>query len=258
MFFSSSVEAQEFFNGTDIDYWKEGLKPMAKPLYTSEKDLEASLSPTPNPSPVPTLLPTLLPSGSLIRQRDSLPFSWKDYESPSSDVFWDDGGDYVPPRPFRVVAAEPSPTNVRHYLRWIETKDGVVRKLGVAINGYKGGAETHVVSANLPVEKKEAKNLPKVDWRKLDVVYFYQSSCSHCRASLPVVAELQAKGARLVPVQMDWRSNTPIISGSAQYDSELAKEYPVASTPTWVFSYEGKKIQRQGTLSLGEIQQLLL
>jgi hypothetical protein len=74
MFFSSSVEAQEFFNGTDIDYWKEGLKPMAKPLYTSEKDLEASLSPTPNPSPVPTLLPTLLPSGSLIRQRDSLPF----------------------------------------------------------------------------------------------------------------------------------------------------------------------------------------
>jgi thioredoxin-related protein len=45
---------------------------------------------------------------------------------------------------------------------------------------------------------------------------------------------------------------------SAQYDSELAKEYPVASTPTWVFSYEGKKIQRQGSLSLGEIQQLLL
>jgi hypothetical protein len=42
---------------------------------------------------------------------------------------------------------------------------------------------------------------------------------------------------------MDWRSSTSLIFGSALYDLELAKEYPVASTPTWVFSYEGKKIQ---------------
>ncbi len=108
---SLSASAQEFFEGTDLDYWNQGPRPMSMPLY-KKSESKPRLS--------------LLPNGSVIRQRDAGEFNWKDYEDPASDVFWDDGGEYVPPRPMRVAAANPTSENIARYLAWQKKKLAVI------------------------------------------------------------------------------------------------------------------------------------
>jgi len=241
-FATHAANAQQFFGGTDLDYWRDGPKPLSQPLYHAGNVTQEM---TPTPTPIPQ------PSDSVIRQKDNLPFSWKDYESPNSDVFWDDGGSYIPPRPFRIVAADPSAENVTRYLQWNEKKDQVLKRMMSAIAAQKPSV------ALLPPKQQEPKVKKVVEWRALEVVYFYQSSCSHCQASMPLVEELKAKGARVIPVQLDWKQNPPLLAGSTRYEGELAREYPVEVTPTWVFSYRGKRFERQGEISAETLDDVL-
>ena len=91
-------QSSAWFGGTDLDYWREGKKiqihngTVTEPL--SQIQIKKSDS-------------------SVIRAHDSEPFDWKNYEDPKNILFLDDGGTYIPPRPWREVVANPSPENHR-------------------------------------------------------------------------------------------------------------------------------------------------
>ncbi len=233
---SSTAVAQEFFGGTDLDYWNDGLKPMAKPRI---------VEPTETPKATNLAAQTPVPGGSVIRQMDSKPFDWKNYEDPKSDVFWDEGGDYIPPRPFRVVAAEPTSENVAKLLQWMQKKMSLTKNLETTLKRQGGSSEQKLLpSKDISVEKAVA-----VSWKQMQIVYFYQSTCPHCQKSTPVVAELRRLGAQVIPVQLDWKTSQPLVDGSVKYDSALASAHPITGTPTWVISYRGVTEEIQGETS---------
>lgn len=237
----TSAVAQEFFGGSDLDYWNEGVKPMAKPRL---------LDPTPTPKTPNAMAQTPIPGGSVIRQMDSKPFDWKNYEDPKSDAFWDEGGDYIPPRPFRVVAAEPTPENVARLLQWMQKKMTLTKNLEATLKG--NGAPDGMKGAQVKRISSEGKQ-DAVLWKKVQIVYFYQSSCPHCQKSTPVVAELRRLGAQVIPVQLDWKTQQPLETGSVKYDSALAAAHPISGTPTWVVSYQGATEEIQGETSIEAI-----
>lgn len=232
--------AQEFFGGSDIDYWNEGVKPMTKTRL---------LVPTSTPKLSVPIDQSLAPTGSVIRQMDSKPFDWKNYEDPKSDAFWDEGGDYIPPRPFRVVAADPTPENVAKLVHWMQKKMSLTLGIETAIKNQAVGVEPRVLPKKWVSETKKSG----ISWKKMQIVYFYQTTCPHCQKNLPVVYELKRLGVQVMPVQLDWKTNPPLLAGSVKYDAELEAARPITATPTWLISYQGVVTEIQGETSPDDI-----
>ena len=228
-----------FFGGADIDYWREGkrvhdgLTLVATPESTatpaSGKNEKSSFS-----------------GSTLVREADAKAFSWDAYRNPQAPEFWDDGGDWIPPRPFREAAANPTAKNIDEYLEWQVRKTHVVNRFQAALT-----REGNKLS---PGRKEKDLGAPKVvNWQKLRIAYFYQSSCPHCRASAPVIEEAQRRGARVTFVQLDAREQPPLHAGSVAYDASWAKEFAISSTPTWILKSGQKTESVTGALTLTEL-----
>jgi hypothetical protein len=245
LFFTPSAVADQsamassfgFFGGRDLDFWKEGKT--VKPFF-------------PNAAASNDITDDAVPSS--IRAGDGNVFSWKNYADPSSLLFWDDGGDWVPPRPFREAAANPTAENLERYLDWQARKMAVVSRFqeSLAIAGFSGGQGTRVQSNSIP--PKETVVSPKVNWKAVDLVYFYQSSCSHCQAAKSVVEELKNKGVRVSFVQLDAHRNPPLHAGAVPYNESHDRQFNVTSTPTWAFRLGGKTRLITGEVSLQQIE----
>lgn len=236
--FSSIALAQDlsgrdtitFFGGSDLDYWREGARPMQQPLVVR-----------PGSTATPGAQPNTTNKGS-IRARDAEPFDWRAYENPNNEVFWDDGGDWIPARPFREAAANPTADNVAKYLSWMQRKMDVSAKFERELKKQ----------TTAPVQKKNDVD-DKINWNKMNVVYFYQSSCPHCQRSVSVVEDLKTKGAHVIPVQLDYKTNPPLHENSTPYEGELARNYKVNGTPMWVVSYGGRTRVLIGEKGVDEI-----
>jgi hypothetical protein len=239
---------QEWFKNPEIDYWNEGRKP--KPAKADPEKPKSSEAPQPAGEP---------------------PFQWEDYEDPSTDAFWDDGGNYRPPRPLRVAAANPTPENVGRYLRWQKRKiqaistlqAEVTRQVGVVPEGVElepGGRvvatrDDGVVDADAAEQAAILDRNPEpIDWRRVEIVFFYSSDCPHCRASVETARALRQQGSKVIPVQVDWQKHAPLMPTSVPYTADIAKEQPVDAVPLWVVAYHGNRITLEGEVSLQTIE----
>lgn len=232
----SAARAQGFFTQPEIDYWNEAK---------AKRAAEAPERPS--------------------RPLDAGEFRWEDYDDPTTDVFWDDGGNYVPPRPLRVAAADPTPANVAKYLHWQRRKLEVITSLNQEVAKQIGEEPSTPQPSVLPkpasIVPQQAPAMrqagPPIDWNRVELVFFYSSECPHCQASLGTVNALQALGAKVIPVQMDWRQRPPLLPGSVHYTAEIAKEQPVDGVPTWVAAYRGDRLTMQGEMTVESIETAL-
>lgn len=226
---SSSARAQEFFAQQELDFWNEA-QPRRSPRRSAERPGR---------------------SGQGAQEQD---FRWEDYDDPTTAAFWDDGGNYTPPKPLRVAAADPTPENVAKYLRWQKRKLETIAALQQEVARQLGTEpQRTVLDPAAQAQLLEDDGSP-IDWRRVDVLLFYASDCPHCQASASIVRELAERGAHVIPVQTDWQKRPPLFAGSIQYTAEIAKEQPVEAVPLWVAAYGGDRITMQGEVSLRSIE----
>ena len=223
-----------YFGGKDIDYWREDKK--VKPFVAVPHVPE-----NPN-SQAPV-------SGSLIRQRDSLPFDWKNYEDPKSPEFWDDGGDYIPPRPLREAVANPTTENLERYVAWQAKRLAVIAPFDrqLAQRAFSRKEETK--------HPRSVKQVLPVRLPEVQLMYFYQTSCPHCRAEKEHVENLEREGLRVTYVQLDADTNPPLHARSVPYNAALSKQFRVTSTPTWILRRREKSVRLSGRQSESEIKE---
>lgn len=240
IFASAVAEAQygdeaffRFFGGRDIDYWLQG-----KVVHDALAGVRVEPLPTPTPvngsaSSENAGSDTKSFSGStLVREADAKPFSWERYRDPRAPEFWDDGGDWIPPRPFREAAANPTKENIGEYLAWQGRKTTVVAKFQNALS---------------------EKALPFSDWKKLSIAYFYQSACAHCQASMSTVDDLKMRGVKFTFVQLDYASNPPLHKPSIPYTAAWKKSFSVEATPTWILKLGDRTTTLTGSVSTEEL-----
>lgn len=241
------AQSLNYFQGKDIDYWREGktVKPLVPGLTSSKEDLQKPL-----------------PTGSIIRQSDALPFDWRRYEDPKHPEFWDDGGDYVAPRPLREAVANPTPENLEKYAAWQAKRLVVIAEFNQRLVTHSLSQEssrtlslsqtTHSTSnfvTSMPGKKEK-----KIDLREVSLLYFYQSSCPHCRASEAQVQALQQKGVNVTFIQLDGPENPPLHHPSVSYSAQHSKHFAITATPTWIFRRGANAVRLQGTQSEEDLQ----
>ena len=246
---AAGAMTEGFFSGSDLDFWREGKKvqPFVPPLVQKVPPR----APAGTGSGAEGLPP---PSGSIIRQRDALPFDWSRYEDPSSPEFWDDGGDYVAPRPLREAVANPSPENLQRYTAWQAKRLAVLAAFGERLAQFSAGVAAPAPPAPAgPVGRAQARGsasapqtATRIPWRHLDLLYFYQSSCPHCRAEKEHVEDLARRGVRVSFVQLDAGELPPLHPRSVPYTAAHSKQFGITATPTWVFRYRGQVLRLEG------------
>ena len=278
-----------FFNGNDIDYWGEG-KMVKAPLSLvddspkggriesetgsqkeSQKDLlsekntgkqnlsvqnmsglngSSSSNDDHNQKEMP------FSGSSLVRSSDSKRFSWHNYQDPKNPEFWDDGGDWIPPRPFREAAALPSNENIDAYLAWQMKKTEVTTRLQEAIGVRADVLLKRFENTRTKISRTEPR-VSQIPWTSLQVAYFYQSTCPVCNESIPLVEELQKRGVKFHFIQLDFDTKAPLFANSLPYDREIQKQFNIKATPTWIFKVGQNSVMKQGRLSLKEIMKIL-
>ena len=243
-----------YFGGRDLDYWNEG-KRVQKSFPSTKSNAQSNGQKNANLPP---------PTGSIIRQRDALPFDWKNYENPSSPEFWDDGGEYVAPRPLREAVANPTKENVDKYLDWQAKRLEVLATFNQKVanqalsgllnqapvpNSVSGSATTRQTNVEVPAPQRKP-----IPWREIELLYFYQTSCPHCRESKPVVEELVRRGVRVSFIQMDADKNPPMHTRSVPYSRRHSEQFAVTSTPTWIFRRRNEVLRLSGSQSLLDLE----
>jgi thiol-disulfide isomerase/thioredoxin len=223
-----SFASISFFDGQDIDYWSEG------------KRVQPFVPRTVDPAKKSALPPL---SGSVIRQRDALPFDWKKYEDPENPEFWDDGGDYVPPRPLREAVAHPTQENLEKYAQWQAKRIAVIADFNRQLVSQ---SLAQGVNSKPSTSVDSMKNNARTNFREVQLLYFYQSTCPHCLAAKPQVEELRRKGVNVTFVQLDSDESPPIHHPSVKYSSAFSKQFAVTATPTWIFRRRESSVRLQG------------
>lgn len=222
-----------FFGGKDIDYWQEGK--IVKDHFATRRSAVAADKKTQE----------AFQGANVLRHGDSKKFSWDTYKDPSAPEFWDDGGDWIPPRPFREAAANPTPENVQNYLTWLAQKGMVVTRFQEAL-----------ASASMP-SKYEQRGI-SIPWQRVEVKYFYQSSCPHCQSSKPTVEKLPALGANVRFIQLDFGLEPPLHQPSEPYDASMRSEFQISVTPTWILRIGSETTKVTGSLTPSDLEQYLL
>lgn len=242
----TSVYAKEFqyFSGRDIDYWGEG-KMVSESIFvrneeTTKENNQAYFSGS-NP----------------IRSSDTKHFDWNNYKDPSKAEFWDDGGDWIPPRPFREAVANPTKENIKSYLEWMMKKTEMVDKFQIALTSYTSGApekQLPKIEQNPKLNKEITKqNARDLNWQKVQIAYFYQTACPHCRSSANVIEEAQNLGANVKFVQLDANKNPPLHENSIPYDENLERDFHVTVTPTWFVKVGSNYTELTGEMNFIEL-----
>lgn len=219
-----------FFGGRDIDYWNEG-KSSAEYQHLSRQTTEQQL------------MPQNFSGSTVVRAKDSEPFAWSHYRDPRSPEFWDDGGDWIPPRPFREAAAKPNAENINEYLAWQGRKAAVLTRLQDAL-AAQAAKMTDEPAAQLP-------------WQEFEIVYFYQSACPHCRSSKSTIEKARSRGAKFTFVQLDHDTEQPLHTPSLPYDAAWQEQMSVSVTPTWILRFRGKTAMHTGAMRLADLERAL-
>lgn len=243
----------QFFQESDLDYWNEqSARQAAKP------------APSQSAAGVPQAASS-------------------DFEDPTTEAFWREG-QYVPPQPVLEAAANPTPANVSKFLRWqrkkmdllaafqaevtrqvsIETPlpapisrtSPVIGGLAGPAGGVRSGA-TGLGPQLVGPDSPASASAPAVDWAQVKVLFFYESRCPHCQASVGTVEQLRQRGATVIPVQVDWQQGPPLFPESVPYSKEIAQRQLVESVPLWVATYRGDRASLSGEVSVQSLERSL-
>lgn len=165
-------------------------------------------------------------SANLIRARDDGPFSWENYAGPESDVFFDEGHHYIPPRPYRYLAAHPTLENAIQLQLWQLKKIEVSQRVSALLLEASQSLEHSDGTQRGPVSSAELAGM--------SILYFYKSSCPSCQAARDALEKLRTAGAQVIPVQVDHGEAEPLYTDSIRYDKDLQKSFPITAVPTLV------------------------
>ena len=91
-------------------------------------------------------------------------------------------------------------------------------------------------------ERRPTQQGAHVPWRQVQIAYFYRATCPACRASTPLVKELERQGAQVVKIHMAGTDGSKAALAaypdSVPYTRALAAQLPrgfdPTRTPTWV------------------------
>lgn len=207
---------------------------------------------------------------SKIRSMDSQPFNWNDYVSDRAidkPSFWDDGGDYVPPRPFRELAANPTKENAKNFLQWLNNKNSAIEKVNKVLyenneNKYLPEKDNNInININInkgnKTEENKINKFEKIDWNNVTVVYFYSSTCPHCKKEKSVIDYLIKLGTKITPIQIDYAENPAIYENSIPFDRKLASDFNVTSVPKIFLKYKNSVTVFEGETSFNSILESL-
>lgn len=227
--------ASGYFDDKDLDFWNEGKKVKSfsttPPVQDKQKELRN----------------TAVNSRSIIRQSDTLPFDWKNYEDPKSVEFWDDGGDYIAPRPLREAMVNPSEENLAKYLTWQAKRLEVLAVFNAKL------VQTDVSKA----KKSSPQNVSmqsSVRLKEVELLYFYQTACPHCQAEKDHVEKLARQGVRVSFIQLDSDVNPPLHAGSIPYTARHSAQFAITATPTWILRRREKTLRLQGEQAQVEME----
>jgi hypothetical protein len=240
------AEAQ-YFESPELDYWREGRSHRAEEKQQKQE------------------------------QQERAP---PEYLDPTKESFWTEGS-YTPPRQVMEAAANATPENVARYIAWQKKKldlaaafqAEVTRQLSMQApapaplerhtiarpldddkrGGVTGGAEA-LQSQLVPPDAPALARPPAVAWSQLQLLFFYQSNCPHCRSSVATVEELRRLGATVIPVQLDWQQRPPVFEGSVPYTAEIAERQEIQGVPYWAGTYQGERIAFSGAVSVTAIE----
>lgn len=246
---ATRAAGQEFFPHQELDFWNEGAPRRVARAAPARPGAAAGLA---MPAPAPR---------SPARDDDG-EFRWEDLEDPTTAAFWDDGGNYVPPRPVRIAAADPTPDNVARFLRWQKRKLAAISALHAEVKRQvdadappRRAPAPGTVVADAATQARLLAEAPEpIDWSRLELLFFHAAACPHCQESVATVRELERLGARVIPVQTDWREREALLPGSVPYTAEIAREQPIDAVPTWVASYGGDRVTMQGKVTVQSIE----
>lgn len=245
---AKSDSSFQFFDGKDIDYWNEGKRVHTSLVDTFDVEKENQSTEKKND----------FSGANTIRSSDASPFDWKKYNNPRSPEFWDDGGDWIPPRPFREAAANPTTENINEYLQWQVRKTAIVERFQSALSKHENPQKRNEESKNEDVKKednteKNTSSINRFNWSKLKVAYFYQTSCPHCRSSISVIERIKSFGAEVKFIQLDSDVNPSLHENSIAYDQDMDKLFKIKSTPTWYLKLGNKYTKIVGEQSISSV-----
>ena len=228
----------------DIDYWNDGHSIGSTNPSQHHHDNENPQNDNP----------------SQIRSLDAQPFNWKNYigdKAIEKASFWDDGGNYIPPLPFRELAANPTQENAKNFITWLNKKNSVITDVNKVLSeNNENKIQTINTSSNinnLSTQDEKENKIEKIDWKNATIVYFYSSTCPHCRKEKSVIDYLIKLGAKITPVQIDFGDQAPVYENSIPFDKKLASDFQVKSVPKIFLKYNNSVIVFDGETSIESI-----
>lgn len=213
---------------------------------------------------------------NVIRSYDYKKFNWAFYQSPANPVFFDEGEGHIPPRPYIYLAQNPTLENAIKLQEWQRKKMEVTNQVTqllleaskpidmkkltsldpVSFNNYLTSKKS--TNKNVISEKNdEIFSVNESDFKNVSILYFYRSDCLHCKNTKSTIEKLISMGVRIIPVQLDYKTNLPEFKNSMPYDSQIATVFPVTETPTFVFKMNNESRSLKGALSLQEISKVI-
>lgn len=211
---------------------------------------------------------------NVIRSYDYKNFSWALYQSPANPVFFDEGEGHIPPRPYVYLAQNPTLENAIKLQEWQRKKMEVTNQITQLLieaskpMDIKKLAMLSPSSLNNFISSEKIKNNTKInddlnfnisvdDFKNVSILYFYRTDCSHCKNTKPTIDKLISMGVRVVPVQLDYKINSPEFKNSMPYDSQIASVFPVTETPTFVLKVNNESRSLKGEVTALELSKVI-
>lgn len=193
-------------------------------------------------------------------------FNWANSLNPQSKEFFKEG-DYTPPQAFMELARDPSDQNITNWLKMIEMKNNIMKRLHENMNAYlvKHQTQLKTEEKNLITEKMQSLNpkmVPIESIKRYKFQLYFDSNCHHCQKMMESMKELSQLGYYIEVKQID--KNRPSFSIPFPLIPTTAKELKQKNIHAWpvLFVADLKKevIYRiNGYLPTNEIlKQLLL
>ncbi len=161
-------------------------------------------------------------------------FSWEKHLDPNNEEFYKEGN-HKPPAPFIEVAKNPSDRNISLWLRYLDTKSKLAKRLQSRINEYisKNNNLRKIPPKTLEGLKYKQNALNTKDYNRFRLRMYFESTCPHCKRMMQTLYSLQKKGLYVEAMQLNkgslYKANFPLKISHA--NPEDVKKHNITSVP---------------------------
>lgn len=89
--------------------------------------------------------------------------------------------------------------------------------------------------------------------KKVSIIYFYRTNCDFCKKLQLTIEKIKSVGVRVIPVQVDYKTQFPMIKNSIPYDQQMEAIFPIKETPTFILKISGKTSSLKGEISISQL-----